>query len=84
MNAILHDRIAIAARSTLGEEAALCSGRYDNCVFHDLCFHQAEDLGAEIFPPIRPAQATPRNGTAAQVNAFNFRRVDKHFKGRFG
>jgi hypothetical protein len=54
-------------------KAALGADRHDHCVLDLLRFHQAEDLGAEILRPVRPAQATARNLAKAQVNTFDAR-----------
>ena len=60
-------------RQALGHEAALGADRHDHGVLDLLRFHQAEDLGAEILRPVRPAQATARNLAEAQVNPFDTR-----------
>jgi hypothetical protein len=71
-------------RQLLGVEAALRAGRHDHGVFHQLRLHQAEDFGAEVVAPVRPAQAPASNRAAAQVNALDARAVDPDFAPRHG
>ena len=54
--------------------------------FHHLRLDQPQHFGAEIGVAIRPAQAAARHFAAAQVYAFNFRRIDPDFveRLRFG
>jgi hypothetical protein len=42
-------------------------------IFHLLSFDKAEDFGSEVFPSIRPANASARDGSEAQMDAFDFR-----------
>jgi hypothetical protein len=63
-------------------ETTLCAGRHDYSIFNALRLHQAEDFGAEIIAPIRPAQAATRNWPSAQVNALNAGGVDENFAPR--
>ena len=62
----------------LGVEAALRAGRHDDRVLHPLRLHQAEDLGAEVVAPVRPAQAAARDRAGAQVDALDARAVHPH------
>jgi hypothetical protein len=38
-----------------------------------LRLHQAEDLGAEVFPSVRPADAAARDATGTEVHALDAR-----------
>ena len=71
--------IAITADGrALDEKSALGTDRHDDGVLDHLRLDQAQDLGAEILAPIRPAQATARDRAEAQVHGFHTRRVDEN------
>ena len=70
-------------RRVLHHEAALRADRHDHRVLHHLRLHQAEHFGAEVLAPVRPAQAAARDAAAAQMHAFDARRVDPDFEHRF-
>ena len=73
----LERRAVAAARRPLDHEAALGPDRHDDAVLDHLRLHQAEHLGAEVLAPVRPADAAARDLAAAQVHAFDARRVDE-------
>ncbi len=64
---------------TLDEETALRSDRHDDGVLHHLRLDQAQHFGAEILAAIRPAQATARDRSEAQMHAFDARRKHEDF-----
>ena len=78
--------VAVAARigQLLGIEAALGAGGHDNGVLHPLRLHQAEDLGAEIVAPVRPAYPAACDRPGAQVDAFHSARIDEDLPPRHG
>ena len=57
----------------LADEAALGPGGHDDDVLHLLRLDQAEDLGAEVLQPVRPAQPAAGDGAEAQVDALDVR-----------
>ncbi len=59
----------------LDHEPALGADRHDHRVLHRLGLDQAQDLGAEVLPPVRPAQAAPGHRAEPQVHAFDAGRV---------
>ena len=63
-------------RQLLGEEAALGAGRHDHGVLDHLRLDQAQDLGAEVVAPVRPAQAAAGDRAEAQVDALDARGAD--------
>ena len=68
----LENRLATAIhRQALGIEPALGADRHDHGILDLLCFHKTQNLGAVILGAVRPAQTTARNGTEAQMNAFD-------------
>jgi hypothetical protein len=70
--AFLEPGLAVAAsRQLLGIESALGADRHDDGVLHLLGLDQAQHFGAEILPPIRPAQAAARHGAEADMHAFH-------------
>ena len=71
-------------RWILQHEAAFGTDRNNHRVLDMLGFHQTQNLGAEIFAPVRPAQAAACHLAVAQMNALNARRIDPDFKQRFG
>ena len=82
-DAFLHQCLAVSARRrALQHEAALAADRHDDRVLHLLRLHEPEHLGAEVLHPVRPAQAAARHLAAAQVHAFDARRVDEDLEHR--
>ena len=69
-------------RQTLRVETALSSRRHNERVLNHLSLNQAQDFGAEVIAPVRPAQTTTSHATKPQVNTFDFRRVHEHFQSR--
>ena len=70
----LHDLVAQAlevGRRPLDDEAALGPRRHDDRVLDHLRLHQSEDLGAEVLPPVAPAQPAAGDRAAAQVDALD-------------
>jgi hypothetical protein len=59
----------------LDHEPALGPGGDDDGVLDHLGLHQAQDLGAEVLAPVRPAEAAPGHRSAPQVHPFDGRRV---------
>ena len=64
----------------LADEAALGAGRHDDRVLDLLGLGQAEDLGAEVLAPVRPAQAAPGDVGEPQVDALEPGRVDEQLE----
>ena len=77
-------RIAGGRRRALDDEAALGPDRDDDGVLDLLRLDQAEDLGAEVLRPVRPAQAAAGDVPEPQVYAFQPRRVHPDLMGRNG
>ncbi len=71
-------------RGLLHDEAALRARRHDHGVLDLLRLHQPEDLGAEVFAAVRPADAAPRDAPGAQVHALDARRVHEQLEHRPG
>ena len=71
-------------RCILEHEAALGADRHDHRVFDLLRLDQAQNFGAEIFPPVRPAQPAARHLASAQVHPFDTRGIDPYLEQRFG
>ena len=67
--------VAGGRRRLLDDEAALGADRDDDGVLDRLRLDQAEDLGAEVLPPVRPPQAAAGDGAEPQVYALDPRRV---------
>ena len=67
-----------------GIEAALGAGGHDDGVLDHLGLDQAEDLSAEVFPPIAPPEATAGHLAVAQVDALDPRAVDPDLEHRPG
>ena len=84
-DAFAQPRFAVAGRRrVLHHEAALRADRHDHHVLHHLRFHQAEHFRAEILAPVRPAQAAARHAPAAQMHAFDARRIHPDLEHRLG
>ena len=66
----------------LAHEAALGPGRDDDRVLHLLGLGQPQDLGAEVLPPVRPAQPATGHGREPQVHGLQPRRVDERLEPR--
>ena len=66
-------------RHPLGIEAALGAHRHDHRILDLLRLDQAQDLGAEILAPVRPADAAARDAPEAQMHALHGRRIDEDF-----
>ncbi len=66
----------------LGEEPALGTHRHDHGVLHLLRLHQAQDLGAKILRPVRPAQAPAGDVAVAQVQALDAGRIHEDLEER--
>ena len=78
---LVHQRLAAAlGRWLLDHEAALGPHRHDHGVLDHLGLHQAEDLGAEVLPPVRPADPAPGHLAAAQVDGLGAGRVHEHLE----
>ena len=71
-----------ARRRVLDDETTLGTDWHDHRILDHLGLHQAENLGAEIFHAVGPAQAATRDLAAAQMNAFDQRRINKDFPHR--
>ena len=87
LDAFAQHLVAVAAnRRLLDDEPAFGAHRHDHRVFDHLRFHEAEDFGAEILQPVRPADAATRHLAAAQVHGFHPRRIhpDLEHRPRFG
>ena len=69
-------------RRALEHETALRSDRNDDRVLDHLRLDQPQNLGPEIFRPVRPAQSAARHFSPAQVHAFEARRVHKNLEHR--
>ncbi len=77
-------RIAVVGGRALHHEPALGTGRHDDRVLDHLCLDQAEDLGAEVLAPVRPAQPPASHWAEAQVHALHPRGVDPDLEPRPG
>src|SRR3546814_7638386 len=49
----------------------------------DVCSSDLQNFGTEIFPAIGPANTPAGDGSAAQVHALDFRRINEDFEHRF-
>ena len=78
------DGLVPVARLLLEDEAALGADRHDHRVLHHLRLDQAEHLGAEVLPPVRPAQAAPGHRAEPQVHALEPGRVHEDLELRPG
>ena len=74
--------VAGGDRRLLDHETALGADRDDDRVLHRLRLHQPEDLGAEVFAPVRPAQPTARDRAEPQVHTLDARRIDEDLESR--
>ena len=55
---------------------------HDHRVLHPLRLHEPEHFGAEVFAPVRPADAAARDLARAQVHALDARRVHEDLEQR--
>ncbi len=62
--------------AALHVEPALGPDGDDDRVLHRLRLHEPEHLGAEVFAPVRPADAATGDVTRTQVDSFDRRRSD--------
>ena len=83
LDALALERGAVGRR-IFHHESTLRSHRHDHHVLHVLRFHEAEDLGAEVFAAVGPPDAAAGHLPRAQVNAFHLRRVDEDLEHRAG
>ncbi len=82
-NAFFHVGVAIGrGRRALQHEPALRADRDDDDVLHHLGLHEAQYLSAEILGAIGPAQSAAGDPAAAQVDAFESRRIDEYLEHR--
>jgi hypothetical protein len=71
-NTLGHKGLAVRGRwCILQHKTTLGADRHDDGVLDLLGLDQTQDFGAEVFAPVRPAQAAPRHLATAQVHAFN-------------
>src|SRR5262249_17462469 len=66
-----------ASRQAFRNEATLGPDRHDDGVLDVLRLDQAENLGAEILRPVRPAYPAARHFTEAQMHRLQPRRINK-------
>ena len=66
-------------RNLFGIEPAFGADGHDDGVLHLLRLDEAQHLGAEILPPVGPANAAARHPAKAQMHAFHLRRVNEDF-----
>ena len=82
-DSFLHVGLALRRRRcALEYETALRSDRNDDSVLDHLRLDQSQDLGTEIFGPVRPAQSASRRFAAAQMHTLEARRVHKNLEHR--
>ena len=62
-----------------GIETALRADRHDHRILDLLGFHQAQNFGAEIVAPVRPAKTAAGDGSETQMHAFDIGRIDEDF-----
>ena len=73
-NAFSHPGFALRhRRCVLGEETPFGADRDNDRVLDLLGFDQTQNLGAEVFTPIRPTHATTGNASHAQMHTFHAR-----------
>jgi hypothetical protein len=77
-------RVAGRRRRPLDHEPALGPDRHDHRVLHRLRLDQAQDLGAEVLPAVRPAQPAAGDRPEPQVHALHPRRVHEDLEPRPG
>ena len=77
--ALLQPPVTIQRRvgRPLGVEATLGPRRHDDRILDHLRLHQAQDLGAEVLPAVRPAQPTAGDHAKPQMDALNLGAVDE-------
>ncbi len=72
---LLHGFARAADGEPFRQEPALGADRHDHRVLDLLRLGEAEDLGAEILRPVRPADAAARHLSEPQMHAFEPRRI---------
>ena len=72
--------IPILRREGLADESALRAARHDDGIFHLLGLHEAQNLGAKIFAPVRPTDAASSDLRAPKMYPFDALRVDENFE----
>ena len=78
-----HPGFTLAGRRQLfADETAFGADRHDHRILDHLRLDQPQHLGAEILHPVGPAQAATRHLAAAQMDAFDTRRIDPDFHHR--
>ena len=77
-------RVAGRGRRSLDDEPALGPDRHDDRVLDLLGLDQAEDLGAEVLRPVRPAQPAAGDVAEPQVHPLQPRRVHPDLMRRNG
>src|SRR6266540_3394105 len=64
-DALLHEGVAVGrGRRLFQNESSLRADRHDDDVLHHLRLDEAEDLGAEVLGPVRPAKPAARDLSA--------------------
>ncbi len=80
---LLHEPGAVERRA-LQHEPALRPHRDDHRVLHHLRLHQAQDLGAVVLEPVRPADAAAGHRPATEVHACHLGREHEDLPERHG
>ena len=63
----LGTKLIRGSRRPLQDKAAFRTRWHDDGVLHDLCLHQAQDLGAEVFATVAPTNSATRNASVPKV-----------------
>src|SRR5919199_831338 len=80
---LFHQCLTVAVgRRSLDDEAALRSHGHYHRVLHRLGLHEAQDLGAELLPPIGPTDTAPRDLPTPEMHALGSRRIDEDLEHR--
>src|ERR1019366_3829368 len=77
-------RLAVGYAWAFDHETAFGAYRNDDGILYLLRLHQSENLGAEIFAPIGPADAAASDVSHPQVHAFHARREYEHLEQGLG
>ena len=80
---LLSLQLLAVGRRPLEHEATLGTGRDDHGVLDHLCLHQAQDLGAVVLQPVRPADAAAGDEPTPQVHALHLGRVHEDLPPRY-